>query len=56
MKGSMDMLDLVFIATGAAFLAVCILYAFPEFAVHRHTAGIDKTFQKVRLVAQVYVS
>ena len=28
----------------------------PEFAVHRHTAGIDKTFQKVRLVAQVYVS
>ena len=28
----------------------------PEFAVHRHTAGIDATFQKVRLVAQVYVS
>jgi hypothetical protein len=28
MKGSKDMLDLIFIATGAAFLAVCVLYAF----------------------------
>ena len=34
---------------------VCAIVS-PEFAVHRHTAGIDKTFQKVRLVAQVYVS
>jgi hypothetical protein len=27
-EGSMDMLDLIFIAIGAAFLAVCVLYAF----------------------------
>jgi predicted transposase YbfD/YdcC len=26
----------------------------PEFAVHRHTAGIDAIFQKVRLVAKVH--
>ena len=28
MNGSMAMLDLIFLATGAAFLAVCVLYAF----------------------------
>src|SRR5690349_15909686 len=28
----------------------------PEFAVHRHTTGIDATFQRVGLVAKVYVS
>src|ERR1700760_2984767 len=28
------------------------LLALPEFAVHRHTAKIDATFQRVRLVAQ----
>jgi hypothetical protein len=27
MKGSTDMLDLIFIANGAAFLAMCVLYA-----------------------------
>ena len=37
------------------FLVFCSTVK-PEFAVHRHTAGIDATFQRVRLVAQVYVS
>ena len=27
-KGGTDMLDLIYLATGAAFLYVCVLYAF----------------------------
>ena len=43
------------VAVGIVVISI-IGSTLPEFAVHRHTAEIDATFQRVRLVAQVYVS